>query len=106
MDNGFHTITTINENKGWLLENLIAIKLKQTSKELFYWQNKVEIDFVSDGKAIQVTSSEQIPVRETKAFEQFSKKNKKIKKFVLISPKKKGKEKMIEYLTIKEFLET
>lgn len=105
IDNGIYTITTTRENKGILFENAVAIKLLQTNKELFYWQEIVEIDFVSDGKAIQVTATENIPNRETEAFNVFGKKHKNIKKYLLINPDKEGTEDKIKFLKIKTFLE-
>jgi len=48
IDNGF--ITTLgfrtSEDKGKLLENLVAIELKRRSKEIFYYSEKNECDFV------------------------------------------------------------
>jgi len=68
-----------------LFENLVAINLKQNTRELFYWLNGVEIDFVTDKKAIQVTAIDRIPKREINAFEEF---NKKFPKFenIIITP--------------------
>ena len=105
IDNGIHTITTTRENKGTLLENTVAIKLLQTSKELFYWQDRVEIDFIADEKAIQVTATTKIPQREVEAFNEFKKAHKKITKHILISPEKEGKEEGIKFVKVKEFLE-
>lgn len=105
IDNGLHTITTTRENKGTLLENAVAIKLLETNKELFYWQDLVEIDFVADNKAIQVTATKNTPKRETTAFAEFKKKHKKITKHILISEEKEGKEKNIHFIKIKKFLE-
>jgi predicted AAA+ superfamily ATPase len=50
----------ISEDKGKLLENLIAIELKRREKELFYYSKKYECDFVireanKIKEAIQVT---------------------------------------------------
>lgn len=50
---------TFSENKGKLLENLVFLELKRNEKEIFYFQNKNECDFVIKGKnkiteAIQV----------------------------------------------------
>lgn len=105
IDNGLHTITATRKNKGTLLENAVAIKLQQTNKELFYWQDNVEIDFVADEKAIQVTIAKDIPQRETESFIEFDKKHKNIKKHILINPEKKGKEGTIKFVKIKDFLE-
>jgi hypothetical protein len=48
IDNGF--IATLgfrtSENKGKLLENLVAIELKRRGKEIFYYSEKNECDFV------------------------------------------------------------
>ena len=105
IDNGIHTITTTRENKGTLLENTIAIKLLQTNKEIFYWQDLVEIDFIADNKAIQVTATKEIPKRETEAFLEFKKKHKKITKHILINPEKEGNKDGIKFVKIKKFLE-
>lgn len=105
IDNGIHTITTTRENKGTLLENAVAIKLIQTNKELFYWQDVIEIDFVADGKAIQVTATKDIPLREIEAFKEFTKKHKKINKHIIINPEKEINEEGIKYIKMKDFLE-
>jgi len=104
IDNGLHTITTTRKNKGILFENLIAIKLNQTYNELFYWQDLIEIDFVADKIAIQVTSSEIIPNREIVAFDEF---NKKFSGFgnIIIVPKINKKINKIDVKSIISFLE-
>jgi len=62
IDNGF--VTTIgfkfSEDRGKLLENLVAIELKRKNKEIYYFSEKKECDFlVKDGtkitEAIQVS---------------------------------------------------
>lgn len=106
IDNGLHTITTTKKNKGALWENAVAIKLLQTNKEFFYWQDLVEIDFVVDGKAIQVTSNKEIPEREIASFNEFSKKHKKIRKHLLVNPEKTEKNGNIKFIRIIDFLET
>ncbi|MFP4568384.1 MAG: ATP-binding protein [Candidatus Woesearchaeota archaeon] len=104
IDNGLHTITTTKENKGILLENAVAIKLQQTNKELFYWQDIVEIDFVADNKAIQVTATKNIPQRELNAFTEFKKKHKTITKRILISEEKEGKKENVQFIKTENFL--
>jgi uncharacterized protein len=103
IDNGLHTITTTRENRGTLFENAVAIKLLHTNKDIFYWQDGIEIDFIVDGKALQVTATEEIPDREKNAFKTFNKKYKKIEN-IIISPEKKGKDENIDYIRINEFL--
>ncbi len=104
IDNGLHTITTTKENKGTLLENAVAIKLLQTSKELFYWQDIAEIDFVADETAIQITSTKNIPRRELDAFKEFTNKHKQITNQVLISQEKEGEENNIRFISVESFL--
>lgn len=104
IDNGIHTITTTKDNKGTLLENAVAIKLLQTNKEVFYWQDSAEIDFVADNKAIQVTATKEIPRREIDAFIEFKKAHKKITKHILISEEKETNEENISFIKIKTFL--
>ncbi len=62
MDNGFlvNMGFRISEDKGKLLENLVAIELKRREKEIFYYSDKRECDFlIREGnkikEAIQVT---------------------------------------------------
>ncbi len=62
IDNGFHYIYSFrfSENKGKLLENLVAIELIRQGKELYYFKNNFECDFIVVEKqkprlAIQVT---------------------------------------------------
>jgi hypothetical protein len=61
IDNGF--ITTIgfrtSEDKGKLLENLVAIELKRRGKEVFYHSNKNECDFVIK-EGTKITQSIQV----------------------------------------------
>ncbi|MEM3373676.1 MAG: ATP-binding protein [Candidatus Woesearchaeota archaeon] len=60
IDNGFSNLMLFNEDKGKLLENLIAIELKRRSKEFYYFSEKNEVDFLIKEsnlikEAIQVT---------------------------------------------------
>ena len=48
IDNGFlvNLGFRLSEDKGKLLENLVAIELKRRDKEIFYYSNKGECDFI------------------------------------------------------------
>lgn len=35
-----------SENSGWLLENLVYLQLKRQKKEIYYWKNTTDVDFV------------------------------------------------------------
>ncbi|MBT5021646.1 ATP-binding protein [Candidatus Woesearchaeota archaeon] len=102
VDNGMHTATSIRRNLGTLYENLIAVNLISKGFELMYWSNGVEIDFVYQNNAVQVTATDKIPLRETKAFFEFNKTNALFNN-VIISPTKKQEGK-INYVPIEEFL--
>ena len=101
-DNGFHTITTTRKNIGTLYENLVAIYLKQNNKELFYWKDLVEIDFIVNKTAIQVTATKEIPKRELEPFIKFNKRFKGFKS-VLLNLKKEGIFEGIKYIELKSF---
>ena len=105
VDTGIYTITTTRENKGTLLENAVAIKLLQTKKDVFYWQDVVEIDFIAGKDAIQVTATKSIPRRELVAFVKFKKKHKQITKYILVNPEKEGQEEGIFFVKTKDFLQ-
>ncbi|NIA04234.1 MAG: AAA family ATPase, partial [Nitrospiraceae bacterium] len=48
IDNGFYSVYSFrfSENKGRLLENIVAVELKRRGKEIFYYRGKNECDFV------------------------------------------------------------
>ncbi|MFT4303463.1 MAG: ATP-binding protein [Candidatus Woesearchaeota archaeon] len=96
IDNGFHTAVSLKINLSLLYENMIAIFL---DKPLAYWEDKVEIDFISGNKAIQITASNRIAKRELKAFDVF---NSAFKNFenLLITPNTTSKS-----ISIKDFIE-
>ncbi|MBK9500800.1 MAG: ATP-binding protein [Leptospiraceae bacterium] len=75
IDNGMREQVAFSnsEDRGRLLENLVFIELKRRQKEIYYFKNKLECDFVTLEKnkiqsAIQVTLSlgEQNKEREIK----------------------------------------
>jgi len=61
IDTGIRNVVSFrfSEDIGRLYENMVFLHLKQTKREIFYWKNKAECDFmVKDGnnlQAIQVT---------------------------------------------------
>ncbi len=47
MDTGFHLLgVNFSENKGKLLENIVAIELFRRNEEVFYYKEKKECDFI------------------------------------------------------------
>jgi len=95
IDNGLHTVSSTKKNNSLLFENLVAIKLKYSNEDLFYWINGVEIDFISNKKAIQVTATDKISKREIKAFEEFNKKFSKFENIIITPTTNNKKEKII-----------
>ena len=103
IDNGFNTIASIKKDKSKLYENIIAIRLASQNKEIMYWLDNAEIDFVYDQNALQVTATDKIPLREIVAFNVFEKKHRNFKKF-LINPNLSDCKNDIKYVKLKEFL--
>lgn len=96
VDNGLVTVTSDKDNIGALYENLVATHLQMYEPR--YWQNSVEIDFVYEKTAIQVTATTNIPDREKNAFKAFEKSHKKYS-HILITPTPTS-----ESIGIQEFL--
>ena len=63
----------------------------------------ISTDFVFDGKAINVVSSEEIPEREYKGLTELKEKKKHIKEFILITKEKVVSEEFI-HISIEDFL--
>ncbi|MBI5227853.1 ATP-binding protein [Candidatus Micrarchaeota archaeon] len=72
-------------------ENAVAIELLRSGKEIQYYSNDFEIDFiVKEGlelTAINVCATQEAPARETSSLEQFSKEHKTKKTFLLSGEK-------------------
>jgi len=69
-----------------------------------YWLDDVEIDFIYDKTALQVTATDKIPARETMAFDKFKIKNKEFNEIVITSTIKTKKD-TISFIPIKEFID-
>lgn len=104
IDNGFCSISSFKRNMSKLYENAVAIKLNSSKKELMYWLDESEIDFIFDKTAMQVVSNVDIPEREIKSFENFEKKHKGFKK-ILINPEKEEHINKVKLIPLKKFLE-
>ena len=104
LDNGLATVLSQRISEGHLFEALVAQKLRKNNKEqLYYWADKNEVDFISEGKAINVVSSEKIPEREYKGLIELKQKKKHIKEFILIT-KEKVVSNEFTHIPIEEFL--
>ncbi|MBS3166385.1 ATP-binding protein [Candidatus Woesearchaeota archaeon] len=79
LDNGLINVVEVkySQNEGQMFENTVLIKLLENFKEVNYWSDAdSEVDFVVEGKAINVTATDKIPAREWKGLEEFKKRHK------------------------------
>lgn len=103
LDPGFYIVNTPRIERSKLFETAIAIKLHK-AKEVYYWKQKNEVDFVSGDNAFNVVSSETMPQRERVGLEELQKHFKYIKKSHIIGPSKISRDDM--YIDLKTFLES
>ena len=103
LDNGLINVVEIkySKNEGQMFENTVLIKLLENFKEVSYWSYvSSEVDFVVEGKAINVTATDNIPAREWKGLEEFQKEHKQFS--LLLVTKSMDKENAI---SMKKFME-
>jgi predicted AAA+ superfamily ATPase len=79
LDNGLRNAVsfTFSKDEGRLAENLVFLELMRREKEVYYWKNGGEVDFVVKEEdnsltAINVTYSDSIAEREVGALKKFS----------------------------------
>lgn len=93
IDNGLRNAVSFkfSEDKGRLAENMAFIELKRRGKDVYYWKNAGEVDFVIKNAdqtltAINVTYGDEIDEREIKSLNEFRKTFKaKTKKLLIIT---------------------
>jgi len=103
-DLGFHKVNATRKDTGKRYENIIAQTLHLRNKELFYWKEDNEVDFISGDDAYNVVSTDSIPDRELKGLKELREKHRHIKKTTIICPAKEKKEDETIFITIKSFL--
>ena len=90
-----------SKNVGQMFENAVLIKLVEQYSEISYWgDGESEVDFVAGKTAINVTSSNEIPLREEEGLKKFSQKH---QEFILRLITKSLKKENI--FPLEEFLE-
>jgi len=111
IDNGLRNAVSFkfSKDEGKLAENLVFLHLKILKKNVYYWKNKGEIDFVIKGKdnsltAINVCFADEIPERETEALLEFKKEFKKANELVIITKETKKHEQGIGFIPLWEYL--
>jgi len=112
IDTGLRNAVALKFSKdvGRLTENMVYIELKRRGKEIFYWKNKQEIDFVIKEKnnkltAINVNYTDKINEREIKGLQEFQKKYKsKINELLILSKNLEEKKEGINIIPIWKWL--
>jgi uncharacterized protein len=110
-DTGLRNIAgfKFSEDTGKIAENSVFIQLKKQEKEIFYWKNKGEIDFIVKNKdqtltAINVSYTNEIPEREINSLLEFKKKFKKTKELIILTKDTEKKENEIKYIPLWKWL--
>ncbi len=111
IDNGLRNSVAFNfsKNEGQLVENTVFLELKKRKKEIYYWKNKNEVDFIikkpnNTLEAINVCYSNTIPERELKGLKEFKKQFPKTKKLIIITKNLEKKEKQIQFTPLWKWL--
>jgi predicted AAA+ superfamily ATPase len=110
LDNGLRNAVsfTFSKDEGRLAENLVFLELMRREKEVYYWKNGGEVDFVVKEKdnsltAANVTYSYSIAEREVSALKKFSEEEEfapQIKELILLTKDTENTENGITYIPL------
>lgn len=110
LDNGLRSAIsfTFSKDEGRLAENLVFLELMRREKEIHYWKNEGEVDFIvkeddSSLTAINVTYTYSIAEREVSALKKFSEKEEfapHIKELILLTKDTEKTENGIAYIPL------
>ena len=112
IDNGLRNTVSFmfSKDEGRLAENLVFLELKRRRKEPYYWKNKGEVDFVikdmdSSLTAINVSYTDDIDERETKALLEFADEfSPKVKELILLTKDLEKTEGIIKIIPLWKWL--
>ncbi|MBT5023439.1 ATP-binding protein [Candidatus Woesearchaeota archaeon] len=111
VDNGIRNVASFRFSKdfGRLAENLVWIELNRREKDIYYWKEKGEVDFVIKNKdnslvAINVSYTNEINERETNALIEFKKKFNKTNELILITKDTEKTNDSIKYIPLWKWL--
>ncbi len=112
IDNGLRNAVSFkfSKDEGKLAENLVFIELKRRDKDVYYWKNKGEVDFIIKNKdqtltAINVTYSDEINERELKALNEFKDGFKsKVKELIILTKDTEQKKDGIKFIPLWKWL--
>jgi uncharacterized protein len=105
-DTGFFMVQNMqfSKDRGKIFENAIAILLNEKNKELMYWKEITEVDFVTKIKAINVTiETKNIPKREFTGLIDFKKKHKTHESIIVVPTKSYEIQEEIEIISFEDF---
>ena len=107
IDNGLRNSVSFkfSKDEGKLAENLVFVELKRRDKEVYYWENKGEVDFVVKENnnliGINVSYSDEIDEREKNSLKEFKKEfGKKIKDILIITKNLEREDDGIKYIIL------
>jgi len=112
VDNGLRNAVSFkfSKDKGKLAENAVLVELKRRRKDIYYWKDRSEVDFIIKNRdqtltAINVSYTDDIPEREVYSLKEFASKYKnKIKELVLITENTEKKEQGILFIPLWKWL--
>jgi len=98
-----------SEDTGRIVENIVFLELKRRNKEIYFWNNQNEIDFVIKNKdntltLINVCYGSEIHPRELRGFEQFNRKYSRVRKKLIITHSIENNDSEYEYIPLSKFL--
>jgi len=92
IDNGLRSAVSFkfSQDEGKLAENLVFVELKGKKKDIYYWKNHGEVDFVVKNKdnslsAINVSYTDEINEREINGLLEFKREFSKTKELIIIT---------------------
>ncbi len=107
IDNGLRNAVSFSfsQDQGKLAENLVFIELKRRKKEVYYWKNRSEVDFIVQDQdqsltAINVSYTNDIDKRETDSLLECRKDLKKIKELVILTKDIEKEENNIRFIPL------
>ena len=111
IDNGLRNAVSFkfSKDEGKLVENLVFIELKKKNKDIYYWKNNGEVDFIIKEKdqsliAINVSYSNEINDREINAIIESRQQLKKIKQTIIITKEVEKEENKIKFIPLWKWL--
>jgi predicted AAA+ superfamily ATPase len=111
MDNGLRNSVSFkfSKDEGKLAENLVFIELKRQEKDIYYWKDQGEVDFIVKNReqsitAINVTYTDDIEKREVSSLLNFKKRFKKTKDLIILTKNLEKKEKGIKFIPLWKWL--